>query len=287
MYLVFEYVEKNLLEVLEEQSNGLEVDLVRLYIFQLCQAIHWCHGHDVIHRDIKPENLLINIRTKALKLCDFGFARLVTHATTELTDYVATRWYRAPELLLGSTSYTFGVDIWAIGCIVGEITDGQPVFPGESEVDQLYIIQKVLGPLIPEHQDMFLQNPRFAGLKFPDMTRPDTLQKKYMGKQSKRAQSFMRSVLGLDPSSRPSSSEALAHPYFEDNPKGLPAPSESPRGAAPNPSARGGRQDQGQGEEYRDQQTAGTGAVSRGSGVGTGGVAMGKQDWRSTPQEEP
>eukprot|EP01041_Mallomonas_annulata_P002606 gene2606-5096_t len=216
LYLVFEYVEKNLLEVLEDQPEGLETDLVRSYIFQLCQAIQWCHSHDVIHRDIKPENLLINVRTRSLKLCDFGFARLVTNKSTELTDYVATRWYRAPELLLGSTSYTSGVDVWAIGCIMGEITDGQPVFPGESEVDQLYIIQKVLGPLTPEHNELFLHNQRFAGLKFPDMSRPETLQKKYMGKLSKRALGFIKGMLNLNPAARPSMADSMVHPYFED-----------------------------------------------------------------------
>jgi cyclin-dependent kinase-like len=84
------------------------------------------------------------MRTQTLKLCDFGFARTTTKSSQELTDYVATRWYRAPELLLGSTSYGFGVDMWAIGCIMGEISDGQPIFPGESEVDQLYIVQKII-----------------------------------------------------------------------------------------------------------------------------------------------
>ncbi|CAM9556858.1 unnamed protein product, partial [Chrysoparadoxa australica] len=136
LYLVFEYVERNLLEVLEDNPDGM-------YIFQLCQAIDFCHSHDVVHRDIKPENLLVNCKTNELKLCDFGFARVVNHAHQELTDYVATRWYRAPELLLGSTMYTRSVDIWAIGCIMGELVDGQPLFPGESEIDQLYIIQRI------------------------------------------------------------------------------------------------------------------------------------------------
>lgn len=219
LYLVFEYVEKNLLEVLEEQPQGLGTENVRLYIHQLCQAIHWCHSHNVIHRDIKPENLLIDCRTKLLKLCDFGFARVLTKSTNELTDYVATRWYRAPELLLGSTDYGFGVDMWAIGCIMGEITDGQPIFPGESEVDQLYIIQKVLGPLTSEHIDMFIANPRFSGLKFPDMSKPETLQKKYVGKLGKSALQFMQSVLRMHPPDRPTSSQALALPYFDDMPR--------------------------------------------------------------------
>jgi cyclin-dependent kinase-like len=93
LYLVFEYVEKNLLEALEEQPAGLDPELVRLYTFQLVQAIHWCHSNSVIHRDIKPENLLINMRSKTLKLCDFGFARVLSKSSEELTDYVATRYY--------------------------------------------------------------------------------------------------------------------------------------------------------------------------------------------------
>lgn len=90
----------------------------------------------MIHRDIKPENLLLN-SDNTLKLCDFGFARMANQRGQPFTDYVATRWYRAPELLLGSPNYGKPVDIWAIGCIMGEITDGNPLFPGESEIDQL------------------------------------------------------------------------------------------------------------------------------------------------------
>jgi cyclin-dependent kinase-like len=129
LYLVFEYVEKNLLELLEEQPSGLSQDLVKSYIFQLCQAIHWCHSHEVIHRDIKPENLLVDARTRTLKLCDFGFARVVGSQTViEMTDYVATRWYRAPELLLGSTNYTYGVDLWVCDMIEHDImpSDSNP-----------------------------------------------------------------------------------------------------------------------------------------------------------------
>jgi len=209
LYLVFEYVEKNLLEVLEENPSGVDPELVRSYIYQLCKAIQWCHQHDIVHRDIKPENLLINPPSKPtesgqLKLCDFGFARQIPRdkAGVELTDYVATRWYRAPELLLGSTSYGKEVDQWAIGCIMGELIDGQPLFPGESDIDQLYIIQRLLGPLTADQNDHFLRNPRFVGLKFPDMSRPDGLEKKYLGKLSKSAMQFMKSLLQMDPAMR-------------------------------------------------------------------------------------
>jgi len=207
LYLVLEYVDRNLLEVLLEKPNGLEPALVQRYIYQLCQAIDWCHSSNVVHRDIKPENLLIDTRQSVLKLCDFGFARPMTvdkgtNRAYDLTDYVATRWYRAPELLLGTTSYGFSVDLWAIGCIMGELYDGQPVFPGESEIDQLYIIQRLLGPLTEDQDKLFLSNPRFVGLKFPDMSRPETLQKKYVGQLSRKALSFMKSVLQMEPDER-------------------------------------------------------------------------------------
>ena len=132
-------MEKNLLEVLEEKPNGLDPEAVRKYIYQLLKAIEFCHRNNVIHRDIKPENLLINPSNNELKICDFGFARMLNNKNSNLTDYVATMWYRAPELLLINV-YGKEVDIWAIGCIMGELTDGEPLFPGESEVDQLFCI---------------------------------------------------------------------------------------------------------------------------------------------------
>lgn len=145
---MFEYLEKNLLEIIEDKPNGISSNQVKHYIYQLLLAIEFCHRNNVIHRDIKPENLLINPDNDNLRLCDFGFARTISgkQAQSVLTDYVATRWYRAPELLL-SNNYGKQIDIWAIGCIMGEITDGDPLFPGESEIDQLYCIQKVLGRL--------------------------------------------------------------------------------------------------------------------------------------------
>ncbi|CAK4623631.1 hypothetical protein LEN26_019840, partial [Aphanomyces euteiches] len=241
LYLVFEYVEKNLLEVLEEKPTGLDPELVRRYIYQLSRAIHYCHENGVVHRDIKPENLLVNPNSDhSLRLCDFGFARLINDSQSqELTDYVATRWYRSPELLLGSTKYGKSVDIWAIGCIMGELLDGQPLFPGESEIDQLYMIQKVLGPLTPDHMELFLSNPRFAGLKFPDMSRPETLQKRFVGKIPKRAMGFLKGTVQLGPDERMTSAECVHHPYFEGLEKELedmkfnnPPPSQQP-GSSP------------------------------------------------------
>eukprot|EP00347_Sterkiella_histriomuscorum_P021761 403332856 len=247
LYLVFEYMDKNLLEVLEEQGgNGLPGEEVKRYIYQMLKAINYCHNQNIMHRDIKPENLLIKMETKELKVCDFGFARFCSNSPSttgqsthygltsassnnkdsqnnqgpsQLTDYVATRWYRSPELLLMSDTLFYGkeVDIWAVGCIMGELTDGQPLFPGESEVDQLYIIQKILGPLPQYQQDEFLTNPRFIGLKFPtDVSKPETLEKRYAGKLNEIELSLMQGLLQMDHRKRYTAFDAIMHAYFDD-----------------------------------------------------------------------
>lgn len=98
----------------------------------------------IMHRDIKPENILVS-PNGVIKLCDFGFARFVSGPNESCTDYVATRWYRAPELLVGDSRYGRPVDVWALGCLYAEMVTGDPLFPGESDVDQLFQITKVLG----------------------------------------------------------------------------------------------------------------------------------------------
>ncbi|KAK7097034.1 cyclin-dependent kinase-like 5 isoform X2 [Littorina saxatilis] len=214
LYLVFEYVERNMLELLEEQPNGVPLEKVRSYTYQLCKAMEWCHANDIIHRDIKPENLLIS-KNDVLKLCDFGFARNITNGSNGLyTDYVATRWYRSPELLLGAP-YGKAVDIWAIGCIMGELSDGQPLFPGESEIDQLYVIQKILGPLPSYQMNLFHKNPRFSGLKFPAVKKPKTLEKHYHGTLTSLLMDFMSTTLKLEPEERLSVGECLDHIIFQ------------------------------------------------------------------------
>ena len=135
-------------------------------------------------------------------------------AQAGLTDYVATRWYRAPELLL-SNFYGKEVDIWAIGCIMGEITDGDPLFPGESEIDQLFCIQKIVGKLPPSLQEKFDENPRFVGFKFPELSKPETLEKKYVGKISSKALNLLSGMLTMEVNKRLTAIECLAHPFFD------------------------------------------------------------------------
>ncbi|GIL71091.1 hypothetical protein Vretifemale_1728 [Volvox reticuliferus] len=280
LYLVFEYVEHNLLEVLEEHPGGLEHEQVRNYVYQLVKAVGWCHQHNIVHRDIKPENLLISPSSPGgvgkLKLCDFGFARQLPPPDVSITDYVSTRWYRAPELLLGSTHYGKEVDLWAIGCIMAELLDGQPLFPGESDIDQLYILQRLLGPLTREQHELFLRNPRFNGLKFPDMRNPETLERKYAGKLPHDALSFMKGLMAVDPAQRLTCSQALAHPY-------LAALEEKQSGA----SASASRVTSGGATETSSARVAGRKtSLQMGSGGGAGGDPM-DEDMPSPPATRP
>ncbi|XP_069492951.1 cyclin-dependent kinase-like 5 isoform X4 [Ambystoma mexicanum] len=214
LYLVFEYVEKNMLELLEEMPNGVPPDKAKNYIYQLIKAIHWCHKNDIVHRDIKPENLLISYND-ILKLCDFGFARNLSEGSNaNYTEYVATRWYRSPELLLGAP-YGKAVDMWSVGCILGELSDGQPLFPGESEIDQLFTIQKVLGPLPSEQMKLFYSNPRFHGLRFPAANHPQSLERRYLGVISGVLLDLMKNLLKLNPSDRYLTEQSLNHPAFQ------------------------------------------------------------------------
>jgi cyclin-dependent kinase-like len=214
LFLVFEYVEKTLLELLQQKPKGLDSELIRNIIFQLCKAIKYLHDQNIIHRDIKPENLLIDPNYK-LKLCDFGFARSISKNKEQLTDYVATRWYRSPELLLGNGYYGNEMDYWAIGCIMGELTDGEPLFPGEDEVDQIICIMKVLGKITEEQLISFAKNPRFNGVKLPEITKPETLEKRYSGKLNKTAINFMKQLLHPDPNLRLKGEQVFQHPYLE------------------------------------------------------------------------
>ena len=112
--------------------------------------------------------------------------------------------------------YGIEVDIWAVGCILGELLDGQPLFPGDSEVDQLYVIQKVLGPLPSFLQEEFERNIRFKGLKFPDVSHPETLEKRYKGVMNKLEIDIVKGLLEMDPKKRLTALEALHHPYFDE-----------------------------------------------------------------------
>ncbi|KAJ0063276.1 hypothetical protein NL108_015626 [Boleophthalmus pectinirostris] len=130
------------------------------------------------------------------------------------TDYVATRWYRAPELLVGDTQYGPPVDVWAVGCVFAELLSGLPLWPGKSDMDQLYLIRRTLGDLIPRHQQVFSNNQFFSGVSIPEPQEMEPLEQKYPN-VSPQALSFMKGCLRMDPSERLSCEQLLRHSYFD------------------------------------------------------------------------
>ncbi|GAB5366657.1 hypothetical protein AAMO2058_001162400 [Amorphochlora amoebiformis] len=217
-YIVFEYVENTLLELVEARYAGLDKLEVKKYVYQLLQAIAYIHKFGIIHRDIKPENILVS-RNGILKLCDFGFARTLGRSGARYTYYVATRWYRSPELLVGDDAYSTPVDVWAVGCLFGEISIGTPIFPGQSDVDQLYLITKSLGRLPDRHKEIFLRNPLYASTRFPEAKdvppeSPDSLESRFSGILGPHALQFIKSCLKCDPTQRENVKDLLRLPYF-------------------------------------------------------------------------
>lgn len=212
LYLVFEYMDRSLLEVIEEFPNGINHDKIRLYIYQQLKAILYLHKTEILHRDIKPENLLVNL-DDTLKLCDFGFARAYPNPGAPLTEYVATRWYRSPEQLLTSC-YAYPVDIWAIGCIMAEMIDGNALFPGDDLIDQLHVIMKVCGGLTEGLLHLKNKNPDLANMNFNINQPIDPQEKKYGKKIDTKAMDLLKKLLEMDPNRRITAENALEHPYF-------------------------------------------------------------------------
>uniref|UniRef100_A0A8C7Y9X2 Protein kinase domain-containing protein n=1 Tax=Oryzias sinensis TaxID=183150 RepID=A0A8C7Y9X2_9TELE len=153
--------------------------------------------------------------TEPLQLCPSVCVGPPAGPEDDYTDYVATRWYRAPELLVGDTQYGPPVDVWALGCVFAELLDGNPLWPGKSDVDQLYLIRKTLGDLIPHHQQIFRSNVFFSGVSIPEPDATEPLEKRFQG-ASPQALQVMKSCLLMDPSLRLSCQELLELPYFQE-----------------------------------------------------------------------
>lgn len=144
LYLVFEIIDTDLKKYIDSSDEPLPRDLIRSYSAQILSGIAYCHSMGVMHRDLKPQNILVT-RDGGLKIADFGLARTFTANIKPLTIEVVTRWYRAPEILLGCNTYTASIDVWSAGCIIAEMFDKEVLFPGTSEIDQIHRIFKMLG----------------------------------------------------------------------------------------------------------------------------------------------
>ncbi|MCO5573685.1 hypothetical protein L7F22_027459 [Adiantum nelumboides] len=145
LYLVFEYLDSDLKRFIDNHSNSaIPMSDIKRLMYQLCKGVLYCHSHGVMHRDLKPQNLLLD-KKGLLKIGDLGLSRSFSLPLKSYTHEVVTLWYRAPEVLLGATHYSTPVDIWSIGCIFAELAQKQPLFPGNSELQQLMYIFRLLG----------------------------------------------------------------------------------------------------------------------------------------------
>ncbi|PAV65843.1 hypothetical protein WR25_13519 isoform B [Diploscapter pachys] len=145
LYLVFEFIDRDLKDLLDSAPNKqLSLAHVQSFTHQLLQALAYCHTRRVIHRDLKPQNMLVK-KNGIIKLADFGLARNFGIPSRPYTHEVVTLWYRSPEILLGARCYTTSLDIWSLGCIIAEMASGAPYFAGDSEIDQIFKIFRILG----------------------------------------------------------------------------------------------------------------------------------------------
>jgi len=216
LYLVFEYIETDLKKFIDTYRKGpnpgpLPPSLVQSFLYQLCKGVAHCHSHGVLHRDLKPQNLLVDKDKGILKIADLGLGRSFTVPLKSYTHEIVTLWYRAPEVLLGSSHYSTGVDMWSVGCIFAEMARRQALFPGDSEFQQLLHIFRMMGtptekqwPGVNSLQDWHVYpqwEPQNLARVVPALE-PDGVD-------------LLSKMLKYDPAERISAKAALDHPFFD------------------------------------------------------------------------
>lgn len=213
--LVLEFIPETVYKVARHYSKSkqtIPISFIKLYMYQLFRSLAYIHSLGICHRDIKPQNLLLDPESGVLKLCDFGSAKHLVQGEPNVS-YICSRYYRAPELIFGATDYTTNIDVWSAGCVLAELLLGQPIFPGDSGVDQLVEIIKVLGT--PTREQIREMNPNYTEFKFPQI-KAHPWQKVFRARTPLEAIDLVSRLLEYTPSARISPLEACAHTFFEE-----------------------------------------------------------------------
>ncbi|CAL9135128.1 unnamed protein product [Musa textilis] len=214
--LVMEYVPESLYGVLRHYSNvnqRMPLIFVKLYTYQIFRGLAYIHTvPGVCHRDLKPQNILVDPLTHQVKLCDFGSAKVLVKGEANIS-YICSRYYRAPELIFGATEYTTSIDIWSAGCVLAELLLGQPLFPGDSAVNQLVEIIKVLGT--PTREEIRCMNPGYTEFRFPQI-KAHPWHKIFHKRMPPEAIDLTSRLLQYSPSFRCTALEACTHPFFDE-----------------------------------------------------------------------
>ncbi|KAI3381542.1 hypothetical protein SNEBB_008705 [Seison nebaliae] len=212
--LLMECIPETVYRVMKHYTKSREnipMIYVKLYMYQLFRALSYMHSFNICHRDIKPQNLLVDPERAILKLCDFGSAKQLVENEVNVS-YICSRYYRAPELIFGATDYQCTIDLWSAGCVFAELLIGQPLFPGDSGVDQLVEIIKVIGT--PTKDEIKQMNKTYTEFKFPNI-RPYSWSRLFR-KHNQEGLTLIPLLLKYTPTTRITALNAMAHPFFDD-----------------------------------------------------------------------